>query len=71
MGSNIERYNWKAGEIEIEREPVVKESQDGSEDGVLHPSPVCRVVFGNGKVLVLNRRDRRKMKLYGDMIKRR
>ncbi len=47
------------------------EPKPWSENGVLHPSPVCRVVFGSGKVLVLNRRDRRKMKLYGNRVKKR
>ncbi len=37
-------------------------------EGVLHPSPMRLVRFPGGKVVALNRKDRRRMKLYGDRV---
>lgn len=34
-----------------------------------HPSPAMKVHFGNGKVIAMNRRERRRRGLYGDRVK--
>ncbi len=34
------------------------------------PSPTMKVKFGNGKVVVMNRRERRRCHLYGDRLDR-
>ena len=34
------------------------------------PSPTMRVRFGNGEVVQISRRERRRLHLYGDRIKR-
>ena len=34
-----------------------------------HPSPTMRVHGGNSKVIVMNRRERRRQHLYGDRLK--
>jgi len=33
-----------------------------------HPSPTMKVHFGNGKVIAMNRRERRRRHLYGDRL---
>lgn len=33
--------------------------------GIFHPSPAKRVRFPNGKVIAMNRKERRRNKLYG------
>ena len=39
-------------------------------DPRFHPSPTMRVRFPNGKVVAMNRQERRHAHLYGDRIKR-